>query len=113
MLRGEHARILWMSAGRRTPRESVVRNRLCPRANAGLEGTPVFTVVTNDELTPAGATAAVEGRPRSAVADRRDRSRWCSADARCPLEAEVAACIAAHADQLDEHGRRLLTREAP
>jgi hypothetical protein len=64
------------------------------------EGTPVLTVVTAEEQTPA---ATADG---GSLIDEivRDGARRMLAAA---LEAEVAAYIAAHADQLDEQGRRL------
>jgi transposase-like protein len=84
---------------------------VCPRANAGREGTPVLTVVTYDEPTPAGTTTAAE-EPSTiggSLIDEivREGARRMLAAA---LEAEVAAYIAAHADQLDERGRRLVVR---
>jgi hypothetical protein len=101
-----------MSAGRRTlPASPWSGNRVCPRANAGREGTPVLTVVTDNEPAPAGASGAVE--EPSAVGGSlideivREGARRMLAAA---LEAEVAAYIAAHADQLDERGRRLVVR---
>jgi transposase-like protein len=71
----------------------------------------VFTVVTGNESTPAGPTGTVE--EPSAVGGSlideivREGARRMLAAA---LEAEVAAYVAAHADQFDEQGRRLVVR---
>src|SRR6266540_4543586 len=82
-----------------------------PRANTGREGTPMLTVVTDSEATPAGATAvAVEAATTGgALIDEivRDGARRMLAAA---LEAEVDAYIAAHVGELDERGRRLVVR---
>jgi transposase-like protein len=71
----------------------------------------VLTVVTNNESTPAGTAATPEdaGATGGSLIDEivRDGARRMLAAA---LEAEVAAYIAAHADQLDERGRRLVVR---
>jgi len=81
------------------------------RANAGREGTPVLTVVTDSEPAPAGVAATVMDAVTTdgSLIDEivRDGARRMLAAA---LEAEVAAYIAAHADQLNEHGRRLVVR---
>jgi hypothetical protein len=71
----------------------------------------VLTVVTDNEPTPAATTptAAAAATTGGSLIDEivRDGARRMLAAA---LEAEVAAYIAAHADQLDEHGRRLVVR---
>jgi predicted amidohydrolase len=71
----------------------------------------VLTVVTNNEPTPAGTTATLEdaGAAGGSLIDEivREGARRMLAAA---LEAEVAAYITAHADQLDESGRRLVVR---
>jgi transposase-like protein len=71
----------------------------------------VLTVVTDNEATPAATTAApVEADTGGgSLIDEivRDGARRMLAAA---LEAEVAAYIAAHADQLDGNGRRLVVR---
>jgi Transposase, Mutator family len=63
----------------------------------------VFTLVTEDQSTPAAPVAG------GSLIDEivRDGARRMLAAA---LEAEVAAYIAAHVDQLDERGRRLVVR---
>jgi putative transposase len=71
----------------------------------------VLTVVTDSESTPAGATTAPEqpdttGRSLIDEIVREGARRMLAA----ALEAEVAAYIAAHADELDERGRRLVVR---
>src|SRR4051794_23627411 len=78
-----------------------------PRANAGREGTPVLTVVNPDDPTP--VTGPVPPSAGGSLIDEivRDGARRMLAAA---LEAEVAAYIAAHTDQLDEDGRRLVVR---
>src|SRR3954464_7052351 len=78
-----------------------------PRANAGREGTPVLTVVNPDDPTP--VTGPVPPSAGGSLIDEivRDGARRMLAAA---LEAEVAAYVAAHADQLDEQGRRLVVR---
>jgi len=93
--------------GRTFPRIDLKAFKQSPRANAGREGTPVLTVVTPDaprpEATPTPATTG------GSLIDEivRDGARRMLAAA---LEAEVAAYIAAHADQVDEDGRRLVVR---
>ena len=75
----------------------------------------MLTVVTGSELAPAALDAAAAQAPAAAVTiggsliDEivRDGARRMLAAA---LEAEVAAYIEAHADQLDEHGHRLVVR---
>jgi transposase-like protein len=63
----------------------------------------MLTVVADPEATPVGPTTSV-----SLIDDIvRDGARRMLAAA---LEAEVAAYIDAHVDQLDEHGRRLVVR---
>src|SRR5215213_1049539 len=93
-----------MGHGRRTfPRNPNQGIKQGPRANAGREGTPVLTVATPDEPTPATTTTG------GSLIDEivRDGARRMLAAA---LEAEVAAYIAAHVDQLDAEGRRLVVR---
>src|SRR5437764_9681003 len=72
-------------------------------ASVGREGTSVLTLVTEDRSTPAAPTAG------GSLIDEivRDGARRMLAAA---LEAEVAAYIAGHADQLDDRGRRLVVR---
>jgi transposase-like protein len=67
----------------------------------------VLTVVNPDDPTPAPGSDA--GRSGGSLIDEivRDGARRMLAAA---LEAEVAAYLVAHADQLDEHGRRLVVR---
>jgi hypothetical protein len=81
------------------PGESKPGNRVEPRANAGREGTPVFTVVKSDDATP--STAPEPAAAGVSLIDEivRDGPRRMLAAA---LEAEVAA----YAGQLDERGRR-------
>jgi transposase-like protein len=77
----------------------------------------MLTVVTGSESTPAALGAAASAAETSAEAVTtggslideivRDGARRMLATA---LEAEVAAYIAAHTDQLDERGRRLVVR---
>jgi transposase-like protein len=70
----------------------------------------VLTVVTDSEPTPAATTtAAAAATTGGSLIDEivRDGARRMLAAA---LEAEVAAYLAAHADQLDERGRRLVVR---
>src|SRR3954449_1420070 len=78
-----------------------------PRANTGREGTPVLTVVNPDDPTP--VTGPVLPSAGGSLIDEivRDGARRMLAAA---LEAEVAAYLAAHADQLDQAGRRLVVR---
>jgi hypothetical protein len=73
------------------------------RWNAGREGTPVLTVITPQEPTPAATTTG------GSLIDEivRDGARRMLAAA---LEAEVAAYIAGHADELNAEGRRLVVR---
>jgi len=65
----------------------------------------MLTVVTAEEPTPAATTTG--GLIDEIV---RDGARRMLAAA---LEAEVAAYITAHADQLDDDGRRLVVRNGP
>ncbi|WP_297701641.1 IS256 family transposase [Mycobacterium sp.] len=67
----------------------------------------MLTVVTDTEPTPPGTTVAAE--PGGSLIDEivREGARRMLAAA---LEAEVAAYIAAHAGEVDEHGRRLVVR---
>jgi transposase-like protein len=70
----------------------------------------MLTVVTDTKPTPPGTTVAAEPvTTGGSLIDEivREGARRMLAAA---LEAEVAAYIAAHADQLDEHGRRLVVR---
>ena len=71
----------------------------------------MFTIVTDEEPTPAGTTseAAPAATTGGSLIDEivRDGARRMLATA---LETEVAACIAAHAGELDERGRRLVAR---
>jgi transposase-like protein len=70
----------------------------------------VFTVVTDTAPMPPGPTAAAESvTTGGSLIDEivREGARRMLAAA---LEAEVAAYIAAHAEQLDEYGRRLVVR---
>src|SRR6266568_4673330 len=93
-----------MGLGRRTfPRDPTEGIKQGPRANAGREGTPVLTVVTEEGPTP--AATAVGGSLIDEIV--RDGARRMLAAA---LEAEVAVYIAAHADQFDVEGRRLVVR---
>src|SRR6266516_4177078 len=94
-----------MGLGRRTfpsVRLKVSQARLAP-ASAGREGTPMLTVVSEGE----------EPRPVTgdggSVLDEivREGARRMLAAA---LEAEVAAYVAAHADEVDVDGRRLVVR---
>ena len=66
----------------------------------------MLTVVTAEEPTPAATTTG------GSLIDEivRDGARRMLAAA---LEAEVAAYITAHADQLDDDGRRLVVRNGP
>jgi hypothetical protein len=66
-------------------------------------GTPVLTVVTNNEDAPAGR---VDGGSLIDEIVREGARRVLAA----ALEAEVAAYVAGHVDQLDERGRRLVVR---
>jgi hypothetical protein len=70
----------------------------------------MLTVMTNTEPTPSGATAAAGlvttgGSLIDEIVHEGARRMLAAA-----LEPEVAAYIAAHAEQLDEHGRRLEVR---
>lgn len=69
----------------------------------------MLKVVTDGELLPAAPGPAVAETTGGSLIDEivRDGARRMLAAA---LEAEVAAYIAAHADQLDENGRRLVVR---
>jgi transposase-like protein len=71
----------------------------------------VFTVVTDTEPTPPGTTATTAEvvTAGGSLIDEivREGARRMLAAA---LEAEVAAYIAAHAGEVDEHGRRLVVR---
>jgi transposase-like protein len=69
------------------------------RWNAGEEGTPMLSVVTDEstgEHSPSMLDEIVREGARRMLA--------------AALEAEVAAYIEAHADERDEHGRRLVVR---
>ena len=101
-----------MGLGRRTfprsPSEGIKQARAPTRVG---KGTPVLTVVTEAEPTPAGGASEAE---RAATAGGslideivREGARRMLAAA---LEAEVAAYIAAHAGEVDEHGHRLVVR---
>src|SRR5215831_13080526 len=72
---------------------------------------PVLTVVSDSEPTPAGASAPAARAPvvGGSLIDEivREGARRMLAAA---LEAEVAAYIASHVDELDERGRRLVVR---
>src|SRR5665648_293292 len=72
-------------------------------AGAGREGTPMLKVVSQEDVGRAG------GVPDRSVIDEivRDGARAMLAAA---LRAEVAAHVQAHADQVDEQGRRLVVR---
>ena len=75
------------------------------RANAGREGTPVLTVVPD---TADGEDSRCDGGSSSLIDEIvREGARRMLAAA---LEAEVAAYIAAFADERDETGRRLVVR---
>lgn len=65
----------------------------------------MLTVVNPEEPTPAVSEPTTGGSLIDEIV--RDGARRMLAAA---LEAEVAAFIAAHADQVDEHGRRLVVR---
>jgi putative transposase len=69
----------------------------------------VLTVVNPDDAAPAATPVPVSATVGESLIDDivRDGARRMLATA---LEAEVAAYIAAHADQLDSHGRRLVVR---
>jgi transposase-like protein len=67
----------------------------------------VLTVVNPDEPAPAAVDAAATTGGSLIDEIVRDGARRMLAAA---LEAEIAAYIAAHVDQLDEHGRRLVVR---
>jgi transposase-like protein len=67
----------------------------------------VLTVVNPDDVTPATGLASTTAGGSLIDEIVRDGARRMLAAA---LEAEVAAYIAAHTDQLDEHGRRLVVR---
>src|SRR3954447_21120237 len=76
-----------------------------PRANAGREGTPVLTVVNPDDSTPGTGPVSSDGSLIDEIVCDGARRMLAAA-----LEAEVAAYVAAHADQLDENGRGLVVR---
>ena len=65
----------------------------------------MLTVVNPDDAVPVAAPAVVGGSLIDEIV--RDGARRMLAAA---LEAEVAAYIAVHAGELDEHGRRLVVR---
>jgi transposase-like protein len=69
----------------------------------------MLTVVTDSELTPAAPDPTASAVTGGSLIDEivRDGARRMLAAA---LEAEVAAYIAAHGDELDERGRRLVVR---
>src|SRR6266498_4348018 len=98
-----------MTLGGVPSRGSLIRNQAGPRANAGRKGTPMLTVVTDSQPTPAAPDPAAPAMTGGSLIDEivRDGARRMLAAA---LEAEVAAYIAAHAGQLDEHGHRLVVR---
>ncbi len=93
----------WGREGRIFPR--VVRRSIKrgSRWNAGWEGTPMLSVTKNDKETPA------DGESSCWMLDEivRDGARRMLAAA---LEAEVAAYIEEHVDQVDEDGGRLVVR---
>lgn len=98
-----------MSVGRSTlPAALQVQESSRARAptRAG-KGTPVLTVVSPEEPTP--ATVSEPAASGGSLIDEivRDGARRMLAAA---LEAEVAAYIAAHAAYLDEYGRQLVVR---
>src|SRR5258708_18501682 len=93
-----------MTSGGVPSREFQPRKSSRPApASVGREGTPVLTLVTENPSTPAAPTVA------GSLIDEivRDGARRMLAAA---LEAEVAAYIAAHVEQLDAEGRRLVVR---
>jgi transposase-like protein len=65
----------------------------------------MLTVVADPDVTPAAAVAASNVSPIDEIVREGARRMLAAA-----LEAEVAGYIAAHADQLDENGRRLVVR---
>jgi hypothetical protein len=69
----------------------------------------MLTVVTDSELTPAALDPTTPAMTGGSLIDEivRDGARRMLAAA---LAAEVAAYIAAHVDELDERGRRLVVR---
>jgi len=73
------------------------------RWNAGREGTPMLTVAKDQQDTPSIP------KPGGSMLDEivREGARRMLAAA---LEAEVAAYIGEHTDQLDQHGHRLVVR---
>jgi transposase-like protein len=91
-----------MRAGGRTLPDAMWSLRQGWRWNAGREGTPVVTVVQE------GSSGEEPGRPWSLIDEIvREGARRMLAEA---LQAEVDACIAAHAGERDEGGRRLVVR---
>jgi transposase-like protein len=76
------------------------QNELCRRCNAGEEGTPMLSVVTDaatgDDQSPSVLDEIVREGARRMLA--------------AALEAEVAAYIEAHGEERDERGRRLVVR---
>src|SRR6266849_1687501 len=98
-----------MTLGGVPSRGSRIRNQAGPRGNAGREGTPMLTVVTESEPTPAAPDPTAPAVTGGSLIDEivRDGARRMLAAA---LEAEVAAYIAAYAEELDERGRRLVVR---
>jgi transposase-like protein len=76
------------------------QNELCRRCNAGEEGTPMLSVVTDestcDDQSPSMLDEIVREGARRMLA--------------AALEAEVAAYIEAHSEERDERGRRLVVR---
>src|SRR2546425_1180536 len=98
-----------MTLGGVPSRGSRIRNQAGPRGNAGREGTPMLPVVTESEPTPAAPDPTAPAVTGGSLIDEivRDGARRMLAAA---LEAEVAAYIAAYAEELDERGRRLVVR---
>src|SRR6266568_4556987 len=98
-----------MTLGGVPSRGSRIRNQAGPRGNAGREGTPMLTVVTESEPTSAAPNPTAPAVAGGSMIDEivRDGARRMLAAA---LEAEVAAYIAAYAEELDERGRRLVVR---
>src|SRR5262249_49664332 len=98
-----------MTLGGVPSRGSRIRNQAGPRAIAGREGTPMLTVVTDSEPMPVAPDPTAPAVAGGALIGEivRDGARRTLVAA---LEAEVAAAIAAHAEELDERGRRLVVR---
>jgi len=83
------------------PKESESRDQARP---ARQRGSGRYACAHRSQRRGANASSHDDWR----VVDRRDRAGRCPADAR--RGAEVAAYIAAHTDQLDADGRRLVVR---